>query len=173
MNKSGFNCMDKEIFKLVYPVLVRPLLKYCVQIWTPYKQKYIDLIEGVQKRAVKLVPGMKVGMREMTYDKKLVDLKLTRLVERRFRGEMIETYKILNNKEGVNPGIFFKINIERRDAELNHGLVIWKPRSSGRARRRNTFSQRIVNPWKRLSREEVQAIKISVFKAKFDLKKSK
>ena len=91
MIKAGFACMDKEIFKLVYPVLVRPLLEYCVQVWTPYKQKYIDLIEGVQKRAVKLVPGMKVGMREMTYDEKLVDLKLTRLVERRFRGDMIET----------------------------------------------------------------------------------
>ena len=170
MIKSGFDCMDKEIFKLVYPVLVRPLLEYCVQVWTPYKQKYIDLIEGVQKRAVKLVPGMKVGMREMTYDEKLVDLKLTRLVERRFRGDMIETYKIVTNKEGVNPGIFFKMNVERGDAELNRGLVIWKPRSSGRARRRYTFSQRVVNPWNRLSKEEVQKIKTSAFKKKFDSK---
>ena len=109
-------------------------------------------------------------MREMTYDEKLVDLKLTRLVERRFRGDMIETYKILTNKEGVNPGIFFKMNVERGDAELNRGLVIWKPRSSGRARRRYTFSQRVVNPWNRLSKEEVQKIKTSAFKKKFDSK---
>ena len=27
MIKIGFTCLDKEIFKLVYPVLVRPLLE--------------------------------------------------------------------------------------------------------------------------------------------------
>ena len=169
MIKTGFECMDKVIFKQVYPVLVRPLLEYCVQVWSPYKQKYIDLIENVQKRAVRMVPGMKVGMREMTYDEKLVDLKLTRLVERRFRGDMIETYKILTNKEGVNPGIYFKMNIERGNPELNRGLVIWKPGNSGRARRMNTFSQRVINPWnKALVKDEVHAIKTSSFKKKFD-----
>ena len=75
------------------------------------------------------------------------ELKLTRLVERRFRGEMIETYKILKYNEGVNPGIFFKMNVERGEAELNRGLVIWKPTSGRRARRRNTLSQRVVNSW--------------------------
>ena len=59
MIKSGFACMSKDIFKQLYPVLVRPLLEYCVQVWAPYKQKHIDLIEGVQIRAVRMVPGMK------------------------------------------------------------------------------------------------------------------
>ena len=34
--------------------------------------------------------------------------------------------------------------------------------------RRNFFSQRVVNPWNTLRKEEVQAKKISGFKAKFD-----
>ena len=32
MIKIGFTCMDKEIFMHLYPVLVRPLLEYYVQV---------------------------------------------------------------------------------------------------------------------------------------------
>ena len=73
--RIGFTYMDKEMFMNLYPVLVRPLLEYCVQVWSPHKQKHIDLLEGVQKRATKLVPGM----REKTYDEKLKYLGLLRL----------------------------------------------------------------------------------------------
>ena len=96
MIRIGFTCLDVEIFKLVYPVLVRPLLEYCVQIWSPHKVKYIDQIENVQKRAVNMVPGMG----NMTYEEKLVKLDISKLVERRFRGDMIETHKIITNKGG-------------------------------------------------------------------------
>ena len=41
MIKFGFTCLDKEISKLLYPVLVRPLLEYCVQILSPYKKRSI------------------------------------------------------------------------------------------------------------------------------------
>ena len=37
MIKIGFSCLDEEIFMNLYPVLVRPLLEYCVQVWSPYK----------------------------------------------------------------------------------------------------------------------------------------
>ena len=78
MIRSGFACMSQDIFKLVYPVMVRPLLEYCVQVWSPYKQKHIDLIEGVQKRAVMMVPGMK----HLSYEQRLVKLGLTKWVEK-------------------------------------------------------------------------------------------
>ena len=35
----------RKIFMNIYPVLVRLLLEYCV--WSSYKKKYINLIEGV------------------------------------------------------------------------------------------------------------------------------
>ena len=66
MIKQGFTCLDKEIFLNLYPVLVRPLLEYCVQVWSPYKLMHIDLIEGVQIQAKKLVPGIKAWI--MTRD---------------------------------------------------------------------------------------------------------
>ena len=62
----------------LYPVLVRPLLEYCVQVWSLYKRKYINLIEHVQRRATKLVPTL----RDLPYEERLARLKLTTLEER-------------------------------------------------------------------------------------------
>ena len=59
MIKIGFACLDKEMFMNLYPVLVRPLIEYCVQVWSPNKQKHIDLLEGVQKRATKIVSELR------------------------------------------------------------------------------------------------------------------
>ena len=91
---------------------------------------------------------MVLGMKKLSYEQRLIKLGLTKLVERRFRGDMIETYKIITNKEGINWD-------ERGDPELNRGLVIFKKRTSGRGMRKYTFSQRVVNPWNKLQREEV------------------
>ena len=66
MIKQDFTYLDKEIFLNLYPVLVRPLLEYCVQVRSPYKLMHIDLIEGVQIQATKLVPGIKTWI--MTRD---------------------------------------------------------------------------------------------------------
>ena len=64
----GFACMDMEIFMHLYLVLVRPLLEYCVQVWSPYKQKHIDTIERVHRRATKMVPTLI----NKAYEKRLV-----------------------------------------------------------------------------------------------------
>ena len=80
--KISFDCMDREMFRNLYLVMIRPILEYCVQVWCPYKQKDIDLIEQVQERATRMVPGLK----GMTYDERLNKLGIIRLVERRFRG---------------------------------------------------------------------------------------
>ena len=161
--RLGFSCMDEEIFMNLYPVLVRPLLEYCVQAWSPYKQKYIDLIEGVQERATRLVPSL----RRMSYDKRLEKLKLTRLIERRYRGDMILAYNIITNKDDTNFDTFFERQPERGDAELNHGLKIVK-KGARRNRRKYVFSLRVANPWNHEKRVVVQAEKTSGFKENLD-----
>ena len=92
--KIGFSCLDKEIFLNLYTVLVRPLLEYCVQVWSPYKQMYINQLEKVQDRATRLVPGLK----DKTYEKRLEILGITTLVERRFRGDILQAYKMVTYK---------------------------------------------------------------------------
>ena len=52
------------------------------------------MIEGVQRRATKLVAGMK----DFNYNDRLKILGLQRLEERRMRSDLIETFKIVNRK---------------------------------------------------------------------------
>ena len=77
-----------------YKALVRSHLNYAISIWSPYKQKYKDAIENVQRRATKQLPGMK----NIPYEERLDILKLPTPAYRRTRGDMIEVYKLLQGK---------------------------------------------------------------------------
>ena len=45
-----------EIMLKLYLSLVRPTLEYCtIQAWRPYLKKDIDLLENVQKRAIRMM----------------------------------------------------------------------------------------------------------------------
>ena len=167
MIKIGFACLDKEMFMNLYPVLVRPLIEYCVQVWSPNKQKHIDLLEGVQKRATKIVPEL----RNMTYDKRLESLGLIRLEDRRVRGDMIETYKIMTGKEDISRDKFFKLAPLRGNLNETRNLKIFKKRFN-QNKRKHFFSQRVIEKWNQLSNEEVNAAKTSSFKANYDRKEA-
>ena len=160
--RIGFACINKMMFMNLYPVLIRPLLEYCVQVWSPYKQGDIDLLEGVQRRATKMVPEL----RELKYEERLRVLGLTTLEERRARGDLIETYKLITNKEDVDPNKFFRMVEERGDPDLARGHKIFV--KSGGTLRRHVFSHRVVESWNDLERVEVEAETIATFKARFD-----
>ena len=107
------------------------------------------------------------ALRNKSYEERLIVLGLTKLVERRFRGDMIQTYEIVTGKENVNRENFFQMASERGDPELLRGEKIFK-KGSKKGLRANTFSQRVVTSWNQLSKNEVQAKKTSGFKAQFD-----
>ena len=58
MIRRSFVCKVREIILQLYKSLVRPHLEYYVQAWSPHLQKDIDLIEGVQRRATKMIPNL-------------------------------------------------------------------------------------------------------------------
>jgi len=69
-------------------------MEFAIQVWSPYLKRDIECLERVQRRATKLVKEF----RKLSYEDRLCKLKLTSLVDRRLRGDLIETYKIITAK---------------------------------------------------------------------------
>ena len=65
--RRTFEYMDDKIFKIRYTSLVRPHVEFADQVLGPHLVKHIVMLENVQKRATKLIPGMK----ELSYEERL------------------------------------------------------------------------------------------------------
>ena len=78
----------------VYKTLIRPHLGYCVQLWNPIPEhgnwSLILKLKGVQRRFTRMIDG--VGL--LPYSERLETLKLTTLIERRARGDLIEVLRL-------------------------------------------------------------------------------
>ena len=98
MIRRSFKYMDKGICVQLFTSGVRLILEYGNVIWSPSLIGDIDVVERVQIRATKTVPGIST----MTYPDRLQTLRLPSLVYRRARGDMIETYKYLHNVYDVH-----------------------------------------------------------------------
>ena len=59
MIKRQFKIIDKEEFGIIYKTYVRQYLEYCIQAWSPKLQKDKKLLEKVQRRAARMVKGLK------------------------------------------------------------------------------------------------------------------
>jgi ribonuclease P/MRP protein subunit RPP40 len=144
----------------LYKCLIRPQLEYAVQAWRPYLQKDIDLLEGVQRRATKLV----VGMREKSYEERLKFLDMTTLETRRVRGDLIEVFKIMKGLEDVNEEKFFTMD---KGYTRGHELKLFKPNCRLDCRK-YAFSHRIINMWNSLPSNTIACNTVYSFKRKID-----
>ena len=91
---------------ILYKTRVRPILDYCIPVWRPYTKKDMGQLEKVQKRLTKMIAGCK----GKTYEQRLTKLGLTTLEERFERSDMIQVYKVLNDKQNVYPVGFLKLS---------------------------------------------------------------
>ena len=104
MIRRNITYKDKSLIVPLYKAIVRPHLEYCIQAWSPYLRKDIDMLEKIQRRATKLIPGL----RDLRYEERLKECGLTTLETRRLRGgDQIEVFKILNGYENIDSNIFF------------------------------------------------------------------
>jgi len=161
MIKRSFRCRDKEIMLQMYKVLVRPRLEYCVQAWSPYLRKDIDLLERVQRRATKMINGLN----EMDYYERLEQLGLTTLETRRIRGDLIEVFKIIKGFEDINRDMFFEES--QMDELRGHSEKLFKKRSRLDIRK-CFFTNRVINEWNALSEEMIKCENVNIFKKKLD-----
>jgi len=81
------------------------------------------------------------GLKHVPYEERLKRIGLTTLEKRRVRGDLIETYKILTEKENVDSSKFFVLNHGSHNLR-GHRFKIYKCRSRLNTRK-FFYSQRV------------------------------
>lgn len=158
--KRVFSNITKEVFITLYKSLVRTQLEYANPVFNPSQKGLIADLEKVQKRATKMIPEC----RNLPYNERLNFLGLPTLKYRRYRGDMIEMYKLAHNyyDECVCPKLKFnhsttrghKYKLEHLYSRLNI--------------RKHSFFVRSVGIWNALPEAVVDAPSINSFKSLLD-----
>lgn len=157
----GFQNLSPQIFLTLYCTFVRPHLEYAQSVWSPKLRKHVNLLEGVQRRATRLVKLYK----NLSYEDRLRSLQLPTLEFRRTFCDMVQVYKHLHfydkatipKKTTHRP----RPNRQHKD-ELQPNFA-----SDGfRGPQTKSFYYRTIPTWNKLPSEVVAAVSIKGFKEK-------
>ncbi|GAB0183592.1 hypothetical protein GRJ2_000824500 [Grus japonensis] len=119
--KRGVTSRSREVILPLYSTLVRPHLEYCVQLWGSQHKKDNDLLNWVQRRAMKMIKGLQ----HFPYEDRLRQLGLFRLEKRSLWVHLIVTFqyvKLAYKKDGER--LFTKACSDRKrgnDFKLKEG----------------------------------------------------
>jgi len=148
---------SKDILLPLYKTLVRPLIEYCTPAWSPHYCKVKALLEKVQHRFTRLIPGLK----NMEYHERLDKLQLWTLEQRRNRADLIELFKIHKGLSDIKIlDMFEPVNDQRT---RGHSLKL-KKHYCHLDLRKFFFSERVVSWWNALDEEAVSAKTVNSFK---------
>ena len=162
--KNCFKYLDAEMFKTLYKSLIRPHLEYASPIWSPITKCEILRIEGVQRRATKLVPELQ----NLPYIDRIKHLKLPTLQFRRIRQDLLLLYNY------VHQNVIFDTNTHCSTCNITNML---NPVISGTRGhpyrysiqrhpniRNRYYTTRVLKYWNNLSTDTVSAPNINIFK---------
>ena len=140
---------------MIYRCIVRPHLEYCVQAWSPTPRHgnwdLILKIEKVQRKFTCLIND--IGT--LTYGARLKSLKLTTLAERRIRGDLIETFKIVTGLVNYGQNMF---RVSRSGCNLvSKGIKVSRARQ-------DFFGERAVQYWNLLPAYVKESPSVDSFK---------
>ena len=159
--RRTFTFMDVDTFLRLYKTMVRPHLEYANAVWAPHLKRLSQDIERVQRRATKLLPVCK----NMSYLERLEFLNLFSLKYRRFRGDCIQTFKIINKIDDLNFNDFYSNNIGiTRNADFKLNVL-----RCNKDVKKYSFSHRSTKYWNSLSILTKRAKTVDAFKRLLDI----
>ena len=154
----AFKSRNKDFMARFFNTYVRSHLENSTTVWNPHLLKDINLLESVQRKFTKRIPGL----RNVPYEDRLSELDLPTLELRRLHNDMSMCYKIIRGFTDVHTDDFFAFhNDERIRKNHNQTLVLTKARLDCR---KFSFAGRVVHPWNSLSQNTIDSPSLRVFK---------
>ena len=158
----AFHYRNKGTLIDLFKQYVRPHMEFAVPVWSPWNLADVDLLESVQRRAVKMVSGL----RSKTYEGRLTELNLMSLEMRRQKFDLVQVFKIIHGYDKVDRETWFKLAGEA-PAHVTRGTsdplnIVQKMASTDP--RKNFFSLRVAKTWNELSSELKRAPSVESFK---------
>lgn len=158
--KKSFADQSVSMISKIYKTYIRPRIEYANSVWSPYFIKDIEYLERLQRRITRIPPEL-AGV---SYEDRLQRMQLTTLQERRQRGDLIETFKILNGYYNHPLDVF---TIHQGVRGRGHSKKLEKEKCS-RLVRKNFITNRVVYRWNALSEDTVSAPSVNTFKNRVD-----
>ena len=114
-------------------------------------------MERIQHRFTRMIPEL----RNLPYLRRLEELKLWTLEERRTRADLIEVYKIIRGISSVSFDTFFEFH--QYGQTRGHSFKLMKKRASTELGH-HFFSERVINTWNSLDDRTVMSESLNIFK---------
>ena len=157
-----FRSRDKDFMLKFFTSYIRPLLETATTVWNPFLMKDINIIEKVQRRFTKRMPGMFAK----TYEHRRAALNLMTLEHRRLRNDVLMVYKLLHGLVDLDFHEFFELNSGRQLRGHSQKLIVSKFHKNCR---KYDFSNRCVNVWNSLNQELISSSTLECFKRKLSI----
>ena len=152
---------DLKVRKILYCTLVRPILEYASNLWSPYTAKHRKLIENVQRRATKFILNYP---KDLNYADRLIKIKMLPLEFRRDISDLCLVFKSRNGAITTDVNNFintYKPGYKSRNYDENNYNLILKHRQDYF---RNSFFIRSVELWNSLPSHVKSSSTFSSFK---------
>jgi len=145
----------------LYTSLVSPHLEFCISAWSPYHKKDKELLEWVQHRFTRMLPGL----RTLPYVNRLQFLGLWSLEERRNHADLLEVFRVYKGWSRISFDRMFTIS--NVTVTRGHTAKITKNRCRLDLRR-HFFSERVIDRWNRLPQHIIDSVTLNAFKSGLD-----
>ena len=159
--RRNFQDCTTEVKAATYTAMVRPTLEYASTVWNPHKQKDVQLLEKVQRRAARYACGNYHDRAPGAVTRLLQQLQWDSLERRRHHNSLGMLFKIQNGLVDLPPTRFFQPSDPR-----TRGANRLRQEFASHPALRNSFFPRTISEWNRLPTSTTSATTLEAFRSR-------